>query len=177
MKRKEFLKKAACGLAGGAAILKTPARSQDAPEKKKTPGEAFKEAWVATLMENMDKDVEPATRETLMNDCGRACARRGGSTKMAEKVRGDLAGFVKAFGDMTDKNLWGIEGDVVRVGYPKCYCELVAEGPERLPDSYCLCSAGWLLEMFGIVVGKPVKVDVVQTIKRGAPDCRFIVHI
>jgi hypothetical protein len=40
-----------------------------------------------------------------------------------------------------------------------------------------LCSAGWVLEMFEIVADHPVRVEVVRTIKRGAADCRFIVHL
>jgi len=178
MKRKDFLKTACgLGLAGGAAALKLPAAGQAEPAKEEKPRDYFKETWVKTLMENMEKGVDSATREKLMNDCGRACARRGGLYKTAEKWRGDVAGFIQAVGPMVGKDLCRVEGDRVHWGYPQCYCSLVTDGPERLPDSYCLCSAGWVLEMFEIVADHPVRVEVVRTIKRGAADCRFIVHL
>jgi hypothetical protein len=177
MKRKDFLK-AACGmgLAGGTAALKIPA-AQTEPAKEEKARDMFKETWVLTLMENMEKDVDSATRERLMNDCGRACARRSGLLKTAEKFRGDMAGFIQTLGPQVGKDLCRLEGETVHWGYPRCYCELVADGPERLPESYCLCSAGWVLEVFEIVADRRVRVEVVQTIKRGAPDCRFIIHL
>ncbi len=67
--------------------------------------------------------------------------------------------------------------NIVTGAIPGAIAELVAAGPERLPDAYCLCSAGWVLEVFEAVAGRPVRVEVVQTIKRGAPDCRFLVRL
>jgi len=46
-----------------------------------------------------------------------------------------------------------------------------------LPASYCLCSVGWVLEMFEIVAQKPVRVDLVQSVKRGASSCKFLVRL
>jgi hypothetical protein len=177
MKRKEFLK-AACGLglAGGAGVLQAPAQ-QTPPAKAEKPRDQFKEAWVLEMMQSMEKIVDPETRGRLMNACGRACARRGGILKTAAKFKGDVPGFVAALGPQVGKDLCRIEGNVVHWGYPRCYCELVEAGPERLPDSYCLCSAGWVQEVFETAAGRPVRVDVVQTIKRGAPDCRFLVRL
>lgn len=176
MKRKEFLK-AACGLglAGGVTARKAPA--QTAPVKAEKPRDRFKEAWIKELMENMEKIVDPETRGRLMNACGRACARRGGMLKTAQQFKGDVPGYVRTIGPQVGKDLCRIEGDIVHWGYPRCYCELVEAGPERLPESYCLCSAGWVQEMFETVAGRPVRVEVIQTIKRGASDCRFIVRL
>jgi hypothetical protein len=70
-----------------------------------------------------------------------------------------------------------IEGDMIHWGYPRCFCELVAEGPARLPYVYCHCSVGWVLEVFETVAGKPVKVELLQSVKRGAPTCQFLVRL
>ncbi|HPL14156.1 MAG TPA: hypothetical protein PK207_08130, partial [Candidatus Aminicenantes bacterium] len=146
MKRNDFLK-AVCGigLAGRAAALNAGPGGRPKPEEQEKKRDRFKEAWLRTLMENMEKTLDPAVRERLMNDCGRECARRGGLMETAGKFQGDPAGFVRSLGPKVGQDLCRIEGDLVHWGYPRCYCELVAAGPERLPDAYCLCSAGWVL--------------------------------
>ncbi len=61
--------------------------------------------------------------------------------------------------------------------YSQCNCELVADGPDRLPDMYCACSAGWIKEMFETVTGKTVQVERHQTVKTGADSCKFTVRV
>ncbi len=137
----------------------------------------FKDAWVTTIMENLEKTVDPAARGKLLNANGRACARRSTVLKTAQACQGDVPKFVKTVGGRISKDLCHVEGKTVHWGYPRCFCELVAESPARLPGSYCLCSAGWVQEMFEIVAGHPVQVELVQSIKGGAPDCRFVVRV
>ena len=66
---------------------------------------------------------------------------------------------------------------MLHVVYPRCFCHLVAKGPERLPDIYCLCSRGWLKEMFETVLGELVEVDLLDSVKRGADQCGFTVRL
>jgi hypothetical protein len=180
MKRIDFLKSACgcgLGLAGGASALASAAWTQTAREKECESMKRFKDVWIASLMENLEKTLDEKSLQKLMNTNGRSCAARSTLRKTAESCRGDVAKWVKTVGGKLSKELCRVEGNTVYWGYPRCYCELVASGPERLPDSYCLCSAGWVQEMFEIVAGHPVKVEIVRTIKRGAPDCRFIVRV
>ena len=69
------------------------------------------------------------------------------------------------------------ENGAVRLVYEKCYCPMVARGPDRLPDTWCNCSRGWVMEMFEIASGRPVKVACLSSIKRGDPKCEFEVKI
>jgi hypothetical protein len=64
-------------------------------------------------------------------------------------------------------------GTSFKVKYPTCYCPLASEIKEALSPTYCNCSAGWLKEMYETVTVKPVKVEVLETIKRGGQACRF----
>ncbi len=184
MNRKEFLERAcglgvACGasmfLQGGEPPAQQNRTTQDPNQSDQE--KRFKEQWVITLMENMEKGLDQPARRRLMGQCGRACARRGGLFATAQACRGDVAKFVQLAGARISKDLCHIEGDLIHWGYPRCFCELVAAGPARLPETYCYCSVGWVEEMFETVSGKPVKVELVQSVKRGAPDCRFIVRI
>jgi len=183
MTRKEFFRRAtqACLACSSMAFL----NGQEAPsqteknEKERRAREfekRFKEAYILTLMENMEKQLEEKTRVKLMEECGRACARRSGLAKFAEKYKGDIKKFVDIMAEKLGKENIFIEGDMIHWCYPRCFCELVAEGPVRLPDAYCNCSVGWVLEVFETVTGKPVKVELLQSVKRGAPSCQFLVR-
>lgn len=136
----------------------------------------FQETWITTLMKNLDGQFDEKTRAGLMEACGRDCARRG-SIKMAESCQGDVRQLVKSLARILGTENCTIKDNVIHLGYDKCYCELVADGPERLSDTYCFCSKGWILEMFETAARKPVKVEVLQTIKRGASSCRFLIRI
>jgi predicted hydrocarbon binding protein len=183
MKRKEFLKKMlGMGLASGSMLLlerrKTMAQSGDKKSgaKAKDKSQRFKEAWIITLLKNMDEQFDEKTRAKMMESCGRDCARRD-SIQMAESSKGDVGKLVRSLAKfLGDKNCY-LEDDIVHLEYGKCYCELVAEGPERLSDTYCFCSRGWVLEMFETAAQKPVKVELLQSIKRGASSCKFLIKV
>lgn len=184
MKRKKFIQDALMmGLATGGlaafpkrAAAKTPGGGQASTDKQEAERK-FREAWIETLMKNMEATLDEPTRHGLMESCGRACARRSSILKLAEGCRGDVAKFMKTMAQFLGEEGNFISGDVVSLTYPKCYCELVAEGPARLPETYCHCSEGWVKEVFEKAAGKKVAVETVQTIKRGAESCKFTIKI
>ncbi len=136
----------------------------------------FSDQWVQNLVASLDAHLDAATRRQVMETCGRACARRG-AVRAAEACQGDLDRLVTALQDWMGADGVVREGTVMRVTYPKCFCELVAESPARLPDTYCFCSCGWLKEMFETVVGQPVTVTLFESVKRGGAACRFEVRV
>jgi len=184
MNRKQFFKSAAraCLACAGASVLggqeANPVAGQAEKERKAREMEKrFKEEYLRTLMENIEKELDEKTRTKLMEECGRACARRGPLFKQAQKYKGDVKSFVQDMAQLLGKENAVLDGDTVRWGYPRCFCELVADGPDRLPAAYCLCSVGWVLEMFETVAQKPVRVELVQSVKRGALSCKFLVRL
>jgi len=184
MKRKEFLKRTVqMGLAAGSLVWlpnlpAAPAAGQKNEKEAQAELKKFKEEWVTTLMQNMETQLEPAKRIDLMEACGRACARRNGSfLKLAESCQEDVGKLVAKFAEFLGKEENYLQDGVVHLSYPKCYCELVADGPERLPEVYCHCSEGWIKEIFETAARKKVKVQTLQTVKRGAPSCKFLVTV
>ncbi|HEX9903097.1 MAG TPA: DUF6144 family protein [Acidobacteriota bacterium] len=185
MRRKEFLKRTVrMGLAAGSlALLPDIASARPAGQGQKSEKDVqeelkkFKEAWVTTLMQNMEKQLEPKERTELMEACGRACARRGPLIRLAESCRGDIGKLVTSLAGFLGKEGSTLEGNVVHLSYPKCFCELVADGPERLPEIYCHCSEGWIKEMFETAAQKKVQVQTLQTVKRGASSCKFLITV
>jgi len=179
MDRKEFIKKT-IGLGIASSFLPFFSRngsSQSSSQKlEETPmneNERFKQAWLKSLMTNMDAQLEEEQRIKLMESCGRDCARRG-AIQMATSCKGDLEKFAKTLGKFVGIR---IEANTVHIEYDKCYCHLVREGPETLSNTWCNCSVGWIKEMFETVVERPVEVQLLQSIKRGDPVCKFIVRL
>ena len=132
----------------------------------------FKEAWISSLMRAMEEQLGEQARSQLMESCGRACAGRSSVMKTARACKGDVGKLVKVLAGLLGEGTT-LSGNIVQLTYPKCYCELVADGPDRLPDVYCHCSEGWVKEIFETAAQKKVRVETLQTIKRGAGSCRF----
>ena len=184
MKRKEFFKKAVqMGLATGSMMLvkgkKAQAQSSEKKAEKqesKNRPQRFKEEWLKSLLKHMDEQFDEKTKVKLMEACGRDCARRG-AIRMAEASKGDVGKLVNTLAKYLGKENSRLEGKTVHLAYSKCLCELVADGPERLSDTYCFCSKGWVLEMFETAAQRPVRVELLQSIRRGAPSCKFLIEL
>ena len=179
MDRKAFLKKTMqMGMASGSMLLLNADGSfaQQSEQEEKDRVQMFKEDWVTALIENMDTQLDEKTRTDLMLACGRRCARRG-AIGLAQRCKGDLKKMVDTLDQYPPVEATFEGDDTIRLEYKQCLCELVDHGPDRLPDTYCICSQGWIHEMFETVLENPVKVDVIQTVKRGAPSCQFVIHV
>jgi len=73
--------------------------------------------------------------------------------------------------------IWGHlkrDEDGWSVTYDKCYCP-VAKGlaGQDFPASFCDCSRGWILELVESVLKRPIDVEILGTVQRGAEACRF----
>ena len=131
--------------------------------------------WIVSLMKNMEDQFQPDSRMRLMESCGRDCARRSSIyPTQTEKI--DPIAFANTLKRYIGKENVIVEDGVIRLQYDTCFCPLVGKGPDRLPESYCHCSVGWLKEMFEKASGESVSVELIQSIKRGAPSCQFIVR-
>jgi predicted hydrocarbon binding protein len=136
----------------------------------------FQQEWIKSLMETLDSQVDEPARLKIMEECGRACARRGAAAGLSKAAGGDLDKLVSTLGGHLGRENVRREGNLVHLRYTKCFCPLVASGPERLSKTYCHCSRGWAMEVFGAVTGKAVTAELLRSIKRGDAACEFIVR-
>jgi hypothetical protein len=149
--------------------------------------------WLKDLMDNMDALLDEKTKKNLMNACGRSCyvnafgiaSQREVSPQLAEAWMNYLknAGFeiqdngsvtIVYFGWKKDHQN-PMTGLILSDGY--CMCELVESIPKGLSPTYCNCSAGYIGEMFKRYLGKPVNVEIVETLVSGGKECRFKIEI
>jgi hypothetical protein len=138
---------------------------------------AFAQQWVQNLMESMDAHLDEGTKVELMEACGRACARTG-PARVARDCQGNLKQWLTILaGWHGGEDYVRHDGDTVEVLCAECLCALVKDGSARLPDTYCICSLGWMRETFEAVIGRPVDVTLVESVKRGGQRCRFTVQL
>ena len=175
MDRKEFLQ-GCCALAAFSCFssAETPSpKVSDDPEFK------FVQNWLTDLAKAMDSELDQPTKIKLMSACGRGCFNRF-------KFKQDLAAEGKGSADKLIQALkknfecWR-EGETVHVRYGKvsqgCYCP-AAKYREALPnDFHCYCTRSTHEAIWETALGKPVKIDIVETVRRGNPTCHFLVHL
>jgi predicted hydrocarbon binding protein len=183
MNRKEFFTKAfQTGLVSCSFLLGAKAKGSAMENKSDKISEAekklrkFREEWIQALLKNLDTQFDKESRIRFMEANGRECARRE-AVKIAQDCRGDMDKFVQKMGRLLGPENVSREGNQIHLQYTRCYCPLVAAGPDRLSETYCYCSQGWVREMFEAVMNKSLSVTTLQTIKRGASTCRFLIEL
>ncbi len=133
--------------------------------------------WIAMLMAGLDEELDAETRIAVLERCGRTCI----TDSMVKKARAcraeakDEAEFLDKLGQ--DWKHLQREEDEVFVVYPRCYCPLVKDFPGELSATWCNCSRGWVRELFEQALGRPIQVDLLQSIRQGDETCKFRVHL
>jgi hypothetical protein len=148
--------------------------------------------WVKEAMNRLDRAVDKKTRTRIMEECGYACAEANHKTidqvVAKRKKYASLEEFLEA---EKTKLLPGMrlepDGKTLHqyympgsFRYPmRCFCSLLRGLPpeETVSPTYCQCSKGFVQKMWERVLGKPVKVEVLETAVTGARECKFKVYL
>jgi hypothetical protein len=179
MKRKNFLK-GAVGVAAAGALLggKATAQETEKPDcdKRMAGKNKFIMGWMAAWLGNMRKGLPEAEAARLIEENGRSCAGRG-AVAWAKSFDGDLDRFLAAMRREIGENNVRRDGGRITLVYDKCFCPLVGDIPGTLPAEYCHCTVGWTKAVYGEITGKPVKVGLRSSVKRGDARCLIEVEI
>lgn len=186
MDRKEFLEKTLKSGLGCCALL---ALNQDAPasaapapadEPSRTQFEKeFVQNWLSDLLETMDAELDEKTKVRLMEGCDRGCFRRFQFKQdIANQGKGDLQKLVAAY--KKNFEIWQ-EGDLVHIRYGEvsshCYCPAAYYRPAKPHDLHCECTRTTHQTIFETALGRPFKVDILESLRRGGKTCHFVVHV
>jgi len=177
MNRKEFFAntaKAGLGCCALALFGGVPAEAAASDEEKQ-----FVTNWLTDLFAAIDSDLDQDTKVKLMAACGQGCFRRHAfKTAIAEQGKGDVTKLLDAYSKNFE--VWR-EGDRVHVRYgaevKECYCPAARYHPIREHDMHCECTRATHQAIFETALQKPVKVEVVESLRRGGKTCHFIAHL
>ena len=184
MKRKDFLR-GTCGLAavfgsfaaGGPGVRAQETVAAGAAEKREAALKKQIHGYLKSLMDNLDGNLAEAERVAVQEANGRACAARGGSLDLAKSFKGDVDAFLAEMRKHVGEGNAVRRGRTIHLAYEKCFCPLVADLKEPISPSYCLCTRGWTKAVYEALTGKPVRVALRASIKRGDPKCLIEVEI
>jgi hypothetical protein len=144
----------------------------------------FADGWVQRFFAAVDATLDEPTRRRLMEANGRSCyvayaGPPGHEPVTLEHLRDWIAQHGRERG-------YSIEGKTVSFEYlgsaetgkasPErlCLCPLVeVQSVEKISPTYCHCSVGYVREMHERMLGRPVQVELVDSVLRGGKRCRF----
>lgn len=76
---------------------------------------------------------------------------------------------------------WLNEKDPLKKKYHYCHCFWVRESLKKedslISSSFCYCSAGFYKQQWDAILDQPVKVDMVESVLKGDPVCKFAIHL
>lgn len=176
MKRSEFLSLGCCAFALVQSIA--PAAEQGAAEPPRDPEKEFLKGWMTDLFEAMDKHLDQETRVRVMQGCGNGCFRRHDfKVNIAKAGAGDPTKLLEAY--KKNFEVWR-EGQLVHIRYgetsKQCYCPAARYHPALPNDMHCECTRATHQAIFETALAKPVKVSIVQTLRRGGRTCEFVAN-
>ena len=133
--------------------------------------------WIMTLVENLDLSVGEDTRAAVLGACGARCLPKTLKEK-ARKLHQNALSEEDFLAELA--TLWPAvrrEGKALAVVYPRCYCSLIKGLSDGLSRSFCLCSVGYVRELFEYATERPVAVSLITSIVGGGSECRFQVAL
>jgi|WetSurSiteA1Bulk_404760.scaffolds.fasta_scaffold01184_6 hypothetical protein len=207
MNRKEFLtgvgKACACSCVYALAASLDTANAQDT--QKQNPTEArtrpvkkprseermeFTERWAVRFFDVLDANLDAPTRKKIMMANGKACllSWQKATNQKPRTEPMTLESFAKRVKERGASD-YQIQGSVIYFQYtsaaetglpsPKnhCLCPMVETNPAGLSPTYCLCSLGYVKEMHEQIFKKPVEVELLSSVLRGDPRCKFKITV
>jgi hypothetical protein len=148
--------------------------------------------WVKGAMERLDNLVDETTRYQIMHNCGQNCFQEYQEVIQFAKDRFQHSKSLDDFlENEPQKHFPGTrlrrEGNVLYQVYDptlfvkalRCYCYLLRDLPSNKTVSltYCHCSEGFIKSYWEAVLGKPVKVEILESAISGGKECRFAIYI
>lgn len=185
MNRKEFFAASAKVGAGCCALALFGAAKADSPPLKPEdpnyvpPEKEWVTGWLNDLFTGLDAELDQETKVKVMAYCGRGCVTRYGFKQdIIRRGKNSLENLLAAY--QKNFEIWR-EGDVVHLRYGtgprECSCKAAAYHDVRPQDLHCECTRATHQFVFEQALGRPVKMDIVESVRRGGKTCHFIAHI
>jgi len=140
----------------------------------------FVENWLTDLLNTMGEELDEKTQIKLIEGCGRGCYRRHEfKQNIAKEGKGDLeklmAAYRKIFGSVRK------EGNAVHIRFNSkehgCFCPVLRERPSKLNSLHCHCHKGTHEAIFQAALGRPHKVEIMESVRRGGEICHFRISL
>ena len=139
----------------------------------------FIQNWLQDLLDTMDKELDLPTKVKLIEGCGRGCFNRFKFKQdIAAKGTSSLENLIEAY--KQNFEIWKRD-DIVHIRYgetsSQCYCPAANYRKPKPNDVHCECTRTTHQTIFETALGRPFKVDILESLRRGGKTCHFAVHL
>jgi hypothetical protein len=139
----------------------------------------FLQNWLADFMEAVDREVDHKTRVRLYEGTGRGCYHRHKFKQdIAEKGKDNLENLIEAY--KNNFEIWK-EDEKIHIRYGEvnrqCYCPAAKSHDPKPNDIHCECTRTTHQTIFESALERPVKVDILESFRRGGKTCHFLVSV
>jgi hypothetical protein len=139
----------------------------------------FVQNFLSDLMESIDKELPEDLKSRVIAGCGRACFQRFDFKRQwAIDGKGDADKLIAA---LRKNFLVERDGSLVHVRYgvtsKGCYCPAAKYRAPKPNDIHCYCSRGTHQAVWEAALGRPIRVDLAESVRRGGKTCHFVVHL
>ncbi len=181
MDRKEFVTASAKAAFGccALALFEDPAPAQTTSASEADREKEFVKNWLTDLFATMQAELDEPTKVKLMAGCGRGCFRRFRFKQdIAQLGKGSVDRLVEAY--KKNFEIWR-DGSEVHIRYgavnKQCYCPAARYHPVQPHDMHCECTRATHQTVFETALGRPIRVEVLESLRRGGATCHFVAHV
>jgi hypothetical protein len=147
--------------------------------------------WLRGVMDRLDALVDEETRTQIMENMGLNCAQVNSShidTALAKRRQFEtLEAFLEAEEKDPSKGSRIVrEGDTIyqyydpRAGFGvRCFCSLWRglQDDQNASLTWCQCSKAFVAKLWEAYMGRPARVELIESSIAGAKECKFAVHL
>lgn len=138
----------------------------------------FIENWLSDLLESMERNLDRETQEKIVGFCGKKCFERHQFKKdIAIAGKGDLDKLIQSY--KNNFEIWK-DGETIHIRYGEtsanCYCPAANYRTPKPGDIHCECTRNTHKTIFETALGKPFRVEIAESLRRGGKTCHFIVY-
>lgn len=138
--------------------------------------------WIEDML-GAAKEAQNPIAVHMIECCGKGCAaRRNMEEQLLQmkaaaancKTRADYVAFLNENMPLTVTE--AEDGIILYLGKDKCSCP-IRSGISKNTDMLCECTRGYEKAIWSTFFGKPVEVEIVESILRGGKDCATKIKI
>ena len=149
----------------------------------------FADIWIKRFFDVLDTVLDDESKRRVMMTNGKICFQEWIRSQGRKIVPVSLETWADRVKNRLKDGSIRIEDNVIYFQYtgsaetgkesPEsvCLCSMVESKPAGLSPTYCLCSVGYVKEMFDQTFGRSVEVTLVDSVLYGAKRCQFKITV
>jgi hypothetical protein len=132
--------------------------------------------WIASVLGDVNVSLDKETAKKLIKNTSVVHYNNLGMDNLLKGYEGNLEKFLTF---LADKWGWKIDYDksagvlIADENKNYCVCPIAPFIKNKGLPAICNCSEGFAEKMFSVVVGTPVKAEVISSIHRGDASCKY----